>query len=108
MISKQQYSPNSNDDLLKTVIDILEEIAQNTGSTNDGIRELSRKELSVRVSNQVNTDKQTQQPSPNVIVAPQQSNDSINPLITLASDRKGNKTQRDYNIAKKIAGAGIN
>jgi len=97
------------DDLLKTAIEVLRNIENNTGATSEGIKELNKKECVVNVITKSQTTtsiegEDGEKPAGStIVVAPPQTNNYINPIMGMANDRRNNKQQRDYQTAKGIA-----
>lgn len=87
-----------NDDLLRKMIILLEDISGNTKTTSDEIHTLNKKETKINVITE-NT-KDNKPPTPVVVPV---SNNHINPIIGMTEERRNNKQQKDYQTAKSIS-----
>lgn len=87
-----------NEDLLKKMISLLEDISGNTKSTSEEIHILNKKETKIQL---VTENAKDNKPS-NTTVVPV-NNNYINPILGMAEERRNNKQQKDYNIAKDIS-----
>ena len=113
---RSNVSNSSCEEFMKEALQVLEMIANNTSETSKGIQNLSSSPLNVNVvnevpnsaPNQIIVDNTDNSQGGNVLVSPQNQSSYVNPLMGLASDRKNNKDQRNYSIAKTIAGGGVN
>ena len=93
---------STNKQILDTdkIVEVLKEIASNTGTTSNAINDLVKKESVVNV---VATSTDSKQ-SPIIITQDNTNNNvGLNPFMQIAKSRQENKNDKDYAIAKAIA-----
>ena len=108
-----EYINNSNSQnsniSLNELITVLKEIAINTNTTSKGIAEIANKDLIVNISNNNNNEEKGNNQVNNINVNSQQpKNTFVTPFFQSMNEKSNNngnsKEQREYEIAKKIAG----
>ena len=94
---------------LQEVVSLLREIALNTNNTSKGIDEMLEKEIIVNVTTVSNNIPDINETGTNINIQPQESKATfVSPFFQSMNENiTGNKEQRNYNIAKKIASGGI-
>jgi len=110
-ITNNSNNTQSSNISINEIVTVLKEIAINTNTTSKGINELTNKEIIINVENKPSINDNNQNNTINLNSQQPKNATFVSPFFQSMNERSntGNsKEQREYTIAKKIAGGRVN